>query len=66
MTGLSILIRKSLSFTSLDLHLDPEGKCVIMHAVNDNVPMVVVGLYIPLPATNASLMRLTQMLAKYY
>lgn len=46
-----MLIHKSLSFTLVDLHLDPEGKFVILHMVIANVTMAVVGLYIPPPAS---------------
>lgn len=40
--GGSVLIHKSLSFTLVDLHLDPEGKFVILHVVIANVTMAVV------------------------
>lgn len=45
--GVSVLVHKALSFALLDLHLDPEGRFVVLHAVVANVPMVIVGLYIP-------------------
>lgn len=58
-----MLIHKSLSFTLMDLHLDPGGRFVIMHMVVAKVPMAVVGLYIPPPASLTILNKITQYLA---
>lgn len=62
--GVSILVHKSLPSTLLDLHLDPEGKYVVMHAMCDRIEMVVVGLYIPPPASMTILHKLTLILAQ--
>lgn len=52
-----MLIRKSLSFTLLDLYLDPEWKFVI--------PMVVVGLDNPLPASVSLITKVSQLVATF-
>lgn len=61
--GVSILIHKNLTFTLLDLHLDPEGRYVAMHAVIANMPMVIVGLYIPPPASLLILNKIARFIA---
>lgn len=49
----------------MGLHLDPEGKFVVLHAVIGNVSMVVVGLYIPPPASLSLLNKITQIIANF-
>lgn len=44
---LSVLVHKSLQFTLLDLHLDPEARYVVLHATCDRLEVLIVGLYIP-------------------
>lgn len=63
--GVGVLIRKSLPFVLLDLKLDPEGRYVVIHATVDGLPMVLVGLYIPSPATVGLLTKITQLVAKF-
>lgn len=63
--GVSVLIRKNLSFTLLDLHLDPKGKFVVIHAVIANVPIIVVGFNIPSPASLSLLAMVTQIIATF-
>lgn len=45
--GVSVLIHKSLGFTLLDLHLDPDGRYIAIHAMCDRVELLIVGIYIP-------------------
>lgn len=55
--GVSVLICKNLAFILLDLHLDPEGKFVGIHAVIANVP----------PLASLSLLaKVTQIIATLY
>lgn len=63
--GVSVLIHKSLPFTLLDLHLDPEGKYVVLHAMCDRMELVLVGLYNLPPTSLAVLHKLTPILAQY-
>ena len=56
--GVSILIRKSLPFVLLDVKLDSEGRYVVLHATIDTLPMVLVGLLLPPPATVGLLMKI--------
>lgn len=63
--GFSILIHKSLPFILMDLNLDPEGKYVMLHATVDSMPLVLVGLYNPPPATIGLLNRIAQIVVTY-
>lgn len=47
------------------VHLDPGGKYVVLHAVVHSLPMVLVGLYIPPPATVGLLTKVAQLVAAY-
>lgn len=49
--GVSILIHKSLPFWLLALELDPDGRYILMHAMLERLEVVLVGLYVPLPAS---------------
>lgn len=63
--GVSVLVRKALPFTLLNLHLDPEGRFVVLHAVVASVAMIIVGLYVPPPASLAVLHKITTLIAGY-
>lgn len=63
--GVSVLVHKSLQFTLLDLHLDPEGTYVALHAMCDRLELLIVGLYYPLPATLTILHKLAPSIALY-
>lgn len=63
--GVSVLIHKSLGFTLLDLHLDPDGRYIAIHAMCDRVELLIVGIYIPPPATVEILKKITPILAQY-
>lgn len=63
--GVSILTRKNLNFHLLDLHLDPKGEYVIMHAVIDTAEMVVVVIYLPPPASVSVLAKIFQVVVQY-
>lgn len=49
--GVSILVHKSLTYELLDVKIDPEGRFVLLHVVIDTHEMLIVGVYIPPPAT---------------
>lgn len=63
--GVSILIHKTLSFTLLDIRLDPVGQYVIIHALCDSTDMVIFGLYTPPPVTLAVLHKFQVTVAQY-
>lgn len=63
--GVRILVHKALPFTLLDLHLNPDGRYVVVHAMCDGVEMVIVGLYNPPSASLTVLHKLTPILAQY-
>lgn len=63
--GVSILIHKSLTFEFLDVNLDPGGRYVLLHAIIDTLEMLIVGIYIPPPATTALLKTLIPILSTY-
>lgn len=64
--GVSILILKTLPFRLLDLALDPEGRFVVLHALLYNVPWVIVGLYLPPPASLHVLNQITGKIAEFH
>lgn len=49
--GVNILVLKTLPFKLPDLVLDPDGRFVLVHALIHNLPWVLVGLYLPPPAS---------------
>lgn len=49
--GVSVLVLKMLPFKLLDLALDPEGRYVMIYALIQNLLWVIVGLYLPPPAS---------------
>lgn len=64
--GVSVLVHKSLSFTLVDLHLEPEERFVLLHAAIGNIPMVVVGLYMSPPVSLKLLHKITQLMAIFF
>lgn len=48
--GISILVNKSLPFQILEVKLDPGGRYILLHALISEIPFVIVGIYLPLPA----------------
>lgn len=62
--GVSVLVHKSLGFILLDLDLDSEGRYVARHALCDRLELLIVGLYVPLPATLDILQKLTPLMAR--
>lgn len=65
MPGVRILIHNALSYTLLDMRINPEGRYVLLHVVVDTFEMLILGLYIPLPATVSLLKYLTPVLSGY-
>lgn len=63
--GVSVLIHKSLTYELLDVKVDPEGSYVLLHVVIDTMEMIILGLYIPPPATTALLKFLIPLLSMY-
>lgn len=63
--GVSILIHKSLVYDLLAVKIDPEGRYVLLHVVIDAVEMLILGLYIPPPATVSLLKYLTCLLSEF-
>lgn len=63
--GVSILILKTLPFRLLDLALDPNGRFVVIHALIHHVPWVIVGLYLPPPASLQVLNQITAKIAEF-
>lgn len=61
---ISVPFHKSLWFGLLDLHLDPDGRYVILHAICDGVKLVVVGIFIP-PANMSVLHKIKPILTLY-
>lgn len=53
-----VLVHKSLQFDLFDLHLDTEGRYVVLHALCNNLDLIIVGLYIPPPANMSLLFKL--------
>lgn len=49
----------------LDLHLDAEGSYVMLHALCNHLDLVIVGLYIPPPASMSHLFKLASIVAQY-
>lgn len=49
----------------LDLHLDPDGRYVALHAMCDRLELLIVGIYIPPPATVDILKKLALIIAQY-
>lgn len=45
--GVGVQVHKSLQFVVLDLHLDPEGSYVVLHATCDRLEILIVDLYVP-------------------
>lgn len=60
-----MLIRKYLTFKLLDVKLDPGGRYVLVHAIIDTFEMLIVGLYIPPPATTSLLKALVPIMSTY-
>lgn len=63
--GVSVLVHKALSFVLLDLHLDPDGQYVIIHALCDRLDMIIVGLYVPPPTKMVVLHKIQTIVASY-
>lgn len=63
--GVSILIRKSLPFRLLAVEVDPGGRYVIMHANIMTLEMVIVGLYVPPPASISFLYQVVSKVLQY-
>lgn len=61
---MSILIRKSLPLCLLALEVDPGGRYVIIHATIMNLEVVIVGLYVPPPASISFLYQLVSKLSQ--
>lgn len=57
--GVSVLVRKSLPFKLLDLILDTDGRYILLHVHIECLTPVVVGLYLPPPASLKLLNRIT-------
>lgn len=51
----SILVHKSLPFQLLDIKTDTEGRYIVLHALIESIPLVLVGLYL-LPPADGSLL----------
>lgn len=39
----------SINFELLDVKTDPEGRYVLLHAIIDNVDVLILGIYMPPP-----------------
>lgn len=63
--GVSILICKSLTFLLLALEVDPGGRYVIIHAIIMNLEVVIVGLYVPPPASISFQYQLVSKISQY-
>lgn len=62
---MSILICKSLTFRLLALEVDPGGRYVIIHAIIMNLEVVIVGLYVPPPASISFQYQLVSKISQY-
>lgn len=63
--GVSVLVHKSLQFNLSDLHLDTEERYVVLHALCNNLDLIIVGLYIPPHANMSLLFKLAPIIAQY-
>lgn len=63
--GVSILVHKSLTFKFIDVKTDSGGRYVLLHAIVDTLELLIVGIYIPLPATISLLKGLVPIIATY-
>lgn len=63
--GVSVLIRKSLSFRLLALEVDPVGRYVIIYANIMSLEVIIVGLYVPPTASISFLYQLVSKISQY-
>lgn len=60
-----MLVHKSLHFQLLDVRLDPGGRYVLLHSLIEEIPVVIVEIYLPPPADVGVLHDLMQQATLY-
>lgn len=59
------MVHRSLPFQLLVTKTDPEGHYIVIHALIADVPLVLVGLYLPPPSDVSLLSTIMQMVLTY-